>query len=46
MCIRDRLRPVLLFKNEWNLNQLKEDHPEMELNSVAPVVSGVDPVSL
>ena len=40
------LRPVLLFKNELNLNQLKEDHPEMELNSVAPVVSGVDPVSL
>ncbi len=40
------LRPVLLFKNEWNLNQLKEDHPEMELNTVAPVVSGVDPVSL
>jgi len=40
------LRPVLLFKNEWNLYQLKEDHPEMELNSVAPVVSGVDPVSL
>jgi len=40
------LRPVLLFKNEWNLNQLKEDHPKMELNSVAPVVSGVDPVSL
>ena len=40
------LRPVLLFKNEWNLNQLKEDHPEMELNSVAPVVSGVDPFSL
>jgi len=40
------LRPVLLFKNEWNLNQLKEDHHEMELNSVAPVVSGVDPVSL
>ncbi len=40
------LRPVLLFKNEWNLNQLKEDHPGMELNSVAPVVSGVDPVPL
>tara|TARA_Y100001968_G_scaffold282372_1_gene280216 strand:- start:4243 stop:5910 length:1668 start_codon:yes stop_codon:yes gene_type:complete len=40
------LRPVLLFKNEWNLNQLKEDHPDIELNSVAPVVSGVDPVSL
>ncbi len=40
------LRPVLLFKNEWNLNQLKEDHPELDLNSVAPVVSGVDPLSL
>ena len=40
------LRPVLLFKNEWNLNQLKEDHPDIELNAVAPVVSGVDPVSL
>ena len=40
------LRPVLLFKNEWNLNRLMEDHPGLELNSVAPVVSGVDPVSL
>ena len=40
------LRPVLLFKNDWNLNQLKEDHPEIELNSVAPVVSGVDPITL
>ena len=40
------LRPVLLFKNEWNLNQLMEDHPGLELKSVAPVVSGVDPVSL
>ncbi len=40
------LRPVLLFKNEWNLNQLKEDHPDLELNKVAPVVSGVNPMSL
>ena len=39
-------RPVLLFKNDWNLNQLTEDHPEIELNTVAPVVSGVDPITL
>ncbi|KGG12567.1 MULTISPECIES: peptide chain release factor 3 [Prochlorococcus] len=39
-------RPVLLFKNEWNLNQLKEDHPSLALSSVAPVVSGVDPITL
>ena len=30
-------RPVLLFKNDWNLNQLQEDHPELELRAVAPV---------
>ena len=28
-------RPVLLFKNEWNLNQLKEDHPDLERCAVA-----------
>ncbi|HGY5532131.1 MAG TPA: peptide chain release factor 3 [Prochlorococcus sp.] len=39
-------RPVLLFKNEWNLNQLLEDHPQLELSAVAPVVSGVEPISL
>jgi peptide chain release factor 3 len=39
-------RPVLLFKNEWNLNQLLEDHPELELAAVAPVVSGLEPISL
>jgi peptide chain release factor 3 len=39
-------RPVLLFKNDWNLTQLAEDHPELELASVAPVVSGVEPISL
>ena len=39
-------RPVLLFKNEWNLNQLNQDHPEFELTNVAPVVSGVEPISL
>ena len=39
-------RPVLLFKNDWNLNQLVEDHPDLELASVAPVVSGLEPISL
>ena len=39
-------RPVLLFKNDWNLTQLKDDHPELDLSSVAPVVSGVEPISL
>ncbi|WP_320667908.1 peptide chain release factor 3 [Prochlorococcus sp. MIT 1307] len=39
-------RPVLLFKNDWNLSQLQEDHPDLELCSVAPVVSGVDPIKL
>ena len=39
-------RPVLLFKNTWNLNQLLEEHPELELSAVAPVVSGVEPISL
>ena len=39
-------RPVLLFKNDWNLNQLREDHPELELAAVAPVVSGLEPISL
>jgi len=39
-------RPVLLFRNDWNLNQLQEDHPELELASVAPVVSGVEPIAL
>ena len=28
-------RPVLLFKNEWNLNQVKADHPDLKLNSSA-----------
>ncbi len=39
-------RPVLLFKNDWNLNQLRDDHPDLELSAVAPVVSGVEPISL
>jgi peptide chain release factor 3 len=39
-------RPVLLFRNSWNLNQLLEDHPELALSAVAPVVSGVEPIAL
>jgi len=39
-------RPVLLFRNDWNLRQLQEDHPELELAAVAPVVSGVEPIAL
>ncbi|MBE9115470.1 peptide chain release factor 3 [Lusitaniella coriacea LEGE 07157] len=36
-------RPVLLFKNEWNLQQVKGDHPGLKLNSIAPVGSGIQP---
>ena len=39
-------RPVLLFRNSWNLQQLQEDHPSLALSSVAPVVSGIDPIAL
>jgi peptide chain release factor 3 len=39
-------RPVLLFKNEWNLHQVQGDHPELQLSSVAPVVSGQQPQSV
>lgn len=38
-------RPVLLFRNEWNMHQLQEDHPELKLNAIAPVVSGREPGS-
>lgn len=36
-------RPVLLFRNEWNLHQVQEDHPELQLNSIAPVGAGMQP---
>jgi peptide chain release factor 3 len=36
-------RPVLLFKNEWNLQQVIEDHPGLQLNTIAPVGSGLQP---
>ncbi len=39
-------RPVLLFKNEWNVQQVEADHPGLKLNTIAPVVSGQEPVAL
>ncbi|MFB2875799.1 peptide chain release factor 3 [Floridanema aerugineum] len=39
-------RPVLLFKNEWNLQQVIGDHPSLKLNNTAPVVAGQEPESL
>ncbi len=36
-------RPVLLFKNEWNLRQIEQDQPELELKSIAPVGTGIQP---
>ena len=36
-------RPVLLFKNEWNLQQIKADHPELKLSAIAPVGVGIEP---
>jgi peptide chain release factor 3 len=30
-------RPVLLFKNQWNLNQVESDHPKLRLKAIAPV---------
>ena len=36
-------RPVLLFKNEWNLRQIEQDLPELKLNSIAPVGAGLEP---
>jgi peptide chain release factor 3 len=39
-------RPVLLFRNEWNCQQVQADHPELELRNTAPVVSGQQPEDL
>lgn len=34
-------RPVLLFKNEWNFQQLQGDHPELQLSAIAPLATGI-----
>ena len=39
-------RPVLLFRNEWNCQQVEGEHPELKLRKVAPVVSGQEPESI
>ncbi len=45
MVVKDRWeRPVLLFKNQWNLEQVMQDHPKLKLSAIAPVV-GFDQVS-
>ncbi len=37
MVVKDRWdRPVLLFKNTWNLEQVQSDHPKLKLTAVAP----------
>ena len=36
-------RPVLLFRNQWNLQQVLDDHPHLELQSIAPVGVGLEP---
>lgn len=34
--VKDRWdRPVLLFNNQWNLDQIKGDHPELALSPIA-----------
>jgi peptide chain release factor 3 len=33
-------RPVLLFKNEWNCQQVAADHPNLKLLTIAPVTFG------
>ena len=36
MTVKDSLnRPVLLFRNEWNVNQLQADHPDLKLSAIA-----------
>jgi peptide chain release factor 3 len=36
-------RPVLLFKNEWNVNQVLGDCPDLQLSLIAPLLSGNSP---
>jgi len=36
---------VLLFKNEWNCQQVQTDHPELKLSPIAPVAAGQEPIA-
>jgi len=36
MVVKDALdRPVLLFKNDWNITQVQGDHPDLRLSAIA-----------
>ncbi|MBF2034478.1 MAG: peptide chain release factor 3 [Leptolyngbyaceae cyanobacterium T60_A2020_046] len=39
-------RPVLLFRNEWNAQQVEGENPELKLSKTAPVVAGKEPEDL
>lgn len=39
-------RPVLLFRNEWNCQQVELEHPVLKLSTVAPVVAGQQPADV
>jgi peptide chain release factor 3 len=39
-------RPVLLFRNEWNCQQVEGEFPQLKLKAIAPVVSGQEPETL
>jgi peptide chain release factor 3 len=36
-------RPVLLFRNEWNCQQVQTDHPDLKLSAIAPTLTGQTP---
>ena len=43
MTVKDNWdRPVLLFKNEWNLQQVKEDRPDLQLQGTASVGNNIN----
>ncbi len=35
-------RPVLLFKNTWNCQQLEGDEPDLKLSAIAPLITGIE----
>ncbi len=36
LIVKDRWgQPVLLFKNQWNLEQVKSDHPDLKLSPIS-----------
>lgn len=42
--VKDSLgRPVLLFRNEWNCQQVEGDCPELKLSAISPLLSSQQP---